>query len=180
MNAIEEHCFVVQQLNIEVIKEICLIIKQALLNGNKILLMGNGGSAADCQHLAAEFVGRFKKERRGLPAVALTTDSSVITAIANDYGYDSIFERQLESLMVPGDVVVGITTSGNSANVIRGLKYARAQGAKTIAFTGDTGGDAINNVDICLTVPSKNTARIQECHILVGHIICEGIDGAFD
>jgi len=155
------------------------IIVNALQNGNKILLCGNGGSAADAQHIAAELTGRYKTERRGLPGIALTTDTSALTAIGNDYGYDRIFDRQVESLACDGDVVIGISTSGNSANVINALNVAKEMGCQTIGFSGRDGG-AMNKVcDINLIVPSDNTPRIQEIHILLGHTICQIIDNNF-
>ena len=151
-------------------------IRDCLSNGGKLLLMGNGGSAADCQHIAAELIGRFKKERKAIPALALTVDSSSLTALGNDYGFDSIFSRQVEALATPNDAVVGISTSGNSKNVILALNVARKIGCKTIGFMGNDGGDMKNCVDIGIIVPSNDTARIQEVHITVGHIICEIIE----
>jgi len=152
------------------------IVVDALKNGNKILLCGNGGSAADAQHIAAELTGRYKCERRGLPGIALTTDTSALTAIGNDYGYDRVFDRQVEALANSGDVLIGISTSGNSPNVISALKLAQEMGCKTIGLSGRTGG-AMNDVcDINLIVPSDNTPRIQEMHILLGHTICQIID----
>ncbi|MBN2368098.1 D-sedoheptulose 7-phosphate isomerase [Candidatus Woesearchaeota archaeon] len=152
-----------------------LFIK-AYETGNKIIAFGNGGSAADAQHLVGELVGRFKIERKGLPAIALTTDSSVITAIANDYGYDMIFERQLEANAVKNDIVFGISTSGNSPNIINALKRAKKLGCKTIGLTGKKGGEMAGLCDVCIVVPSDNTPRIQEAHIAIIHIICELLD----
>ena len=143
---------------------------------NKIIIFGNGGSAADAQHIVAEFIGRFQKERKSLPAIALTTDSSIITSLSNDYSYDIVFSRQCESLVLKGDVVIGISTSGNSKNVLEGIKTAKSLGAITIALLGGNGGIISNNVDIPIIVESTNTARIQEAHILVGHIICKLIE----
>ena len=155
------------------------IIVDALKNGNKILLCGNGGSAADAQHIAAELTGRYKTERRGLPGIALTTDTSALTAIGNDYGYDRVFDRQVESLASSGDVIIGISTSGNSKNVISALKLGQELGCKTVGLTGRDGG-AMNDVcDINMVVPSDNTPRIQEMHILFGHTICQIIDNNF-
>ena len=151
-------------------------IRDCLSNGGKLLLMGNGGSAADCQHIAAELIGRFKKERKAIPALALTVDSSSLTALGNDYGFDTIFSRQVEALATPDDAVVGISTSGNSKNVILALNVARKIGCKTIGFMGNDGGDMKNCVDIGIIIPSNDTARIQEVHITVGHIICEIIE----
>lgn len=153
--------------------EIC---KNSLASDGKILFMGNGGSAADAQHLAAEFVGRFEKERRGLPAIALTTDTSLLTAVGNDYGFDMIFSRQVEALARPGDVVVGISTSGNSPNVVKALTVAKEMGAVTVGLTGTKVGKMDGLCDLCIKVPSEKTARIQEAHILIGHIICALVD----
>ena len=148
-------------------------LKACLKRGGKILLMGNGGSAADSQHIAAEIVGRFKKERRGLAAIALTTDTSIITSVGNDYGYDYIFARQIESLCRPEDVVVGITTSGNSKNVVAAIEEANRLGATTIGLTGGTGGKLNDLCKFNLIMPSSDTPRIQEAHIFVGHSLCE-------
>jgi D-sedoheptulose 7-phosphate isomerase len=158
------------------IVEVGLIMAQALMDGNKILFFGNGGSAADSQHLAAEIVGRYKKERKGLPSIALTTDTSILTAVGNDYGFDVIFERQIEALCMPGDVAVGISTSGNSPNVIKGLMKAQDLGATTVAFSGKQGGKVVDIAHYSFVVPSYDTARIQECHITLGHTLCEIID----
>lgn len=144
--------------------------------GGKVLLCGNGGSAADAQHIAAEFVSRFRRERRGLPAIALTTDTSILTAIGNDYGYERVFARQVEALGQPGDVVVGISTSGASASVLAAMRAARERGMTTIGLTGATGGLLVGHVDMCLCVPSQNTARIQEVHITVAHVVCEIVE----
>ena len=140
--------------------------------GNKIIIFGNGGSAADAQHIVAEFIGRFQKERKSLPAIALTTDSSIITSLANDYSYDVVFSRQCESLVSKGDVVFGISTSGNSKNVEEGIKMAKKMGAVTIGLLGNNGGTISNIVDIPIIVESTNTARIQEVHRVIYHIIC--------
>lgn len=144
--------------------------------GGKILLCGNGGSAADAQHVAAEIVGRYVRERRGWPAIALTTDASILTALGNDYGYESIFRRQVEALAKPGDVVVGISTSGASPNVVAALEEARRIGAYTVAFTGEGGGKIADIADLSLSAPSKKTANIQEAHIVCWHIICDLIE----
>ena len=152
------------------------LITKCLVAGGKLLFFGNGGSAADAQHLAAEFVGRFVRERRGLPAIALTTDSSILTAVSNDYGFDRVFARQIEALAVPGDVAIAITTSGNSANVLEGVKTARALHLKTVGLSGKDGGTLPQLTDVTITVPSSSTARIQECHITIGHIFCELVD----
>jgi len=155
------------------------IVVEALKNGNKILLCGNGGSAADAQHIAAELTGRYKTERRGLPGIALTTDTSALTAIGNDYGYDRVFDRQVESLANSGDVIIGISTSGNSKNIINALKLGHELGCKTIGLTGRDGGSMNEVCNINLVVPSDNTPRIQEMHILFGHTICQIIDNNF-
>ncbi len=141
-------------------------------NKKKVILFGNGGSAADAQHIAAEFVGKFYLERKSLPALAFHTNTSVVTATANDYGYSKIFERQVESLVNKGDVVIGLSTSGNSPNVIKGIEKAKEFGAVTIGFTGENSSKIEEVADICLKIPSSDTPRIQEGHIIVGHIIC--------
>jgi len=149
---------------------------EVLKRGNKVLLCGNGGSAADAQHIAAELTGRYKTERRGLPGIALTTDTSALTAIGNDYGYNRVFDRQVEALANEGDLLIGISTSGNSANIISALTLAKELGCSTIGFSGRDGG-AMNEVcDVNLVVPSDDTPRIQEMHILFGHTICQIID----
>lgn len=163
----------------ECIEEIAERCKMALANGNKILFCGNGGSAADSQHLAAELVGRFQKERVSMPAIALTTDTSILTAVGNDYGYDEIFKRQVAGLGRVGDVLIGISTSGNSGNVVKAVELARTMGLHTIGFTGEGGGKMRELCDITLAIPSKVTARIQEMHILIGHIICELIEEGY-
>ncbi len=152
------------------------ILVNALKQGNKALLFGNGGSAADAQHIAAELVGRFAFDRPALPALALSVNSSCVTAIGNDYGFDRVFSRQLEALARPGDIAIGISTSGNSVNILRAMSTARKIGLKTIALTGRSGGNLRNAVDYCICVPSNETPRIQECHILVGHIISELVE----
>lgn len=154
------------------------VITACLKSGGKLLFFGNGGSAADAQHLAAEFVGRFVIERKGLPAIALTTDSSILTAVGNDYGFDQVFSRQLEALGRPGDVAIGISTSGNSPNVIDALARARKIGLTGIGLAGKDGGKMPQTADISIIVPSAVTARIQECHIAIGHIWCELVDSA--
>ena len=163
--------------DIRVVADIC---KNALNEGNKILFCGNGGSAADAQHLAAELVGRFVKERESLPAIALTTDTSILTAIANDYSYDDVFSRQVAGLGQAGDVLIGISTSGNSKNVVKATELAKQKGLKTVAFTGEGGGILGALCDAVIAVPSKTTARIQEMHILVGHIVCELVEEDYD
>ena len=158
---------------LEVAANICI---DSLKQGGKILIFGNGGSTADAQHIAAELVGRYKLERKGLSAVALSTDTSSLTAIANDYGYEHVFDRQIEALANPEDVAIAISTSGNSSNVINALQLAKNIGCKSIGLSGASGGNMNNICDVNLIIPSKDTARIQEMHILVGHIICHLID----
>ncbi len=160
----------------KLILEMAYTMVEALSQGNKIIWMGNGGSAADAQHLSAELVSRFYKERDGLPSLALHANTSVLTAIGNDYGFDHVFERQIEALARPGDVVVGISTSGNSPNVLLAIEKARDMGCLTIGLTGASGGRMADTVDLCLKVPSDDTPRIQEAHITVGHIICEIVE----
>jgi D-sedoheptulose 7-phosphate isomerase len=152
------------------------LLVNALKQGNKALLFGNGGSAADAQQIAAEFVGRFAFDRPALPALALSVNTSCVTAIGNDYGFDQVFSRQLEALARAGDIAIGISTSGNSANVLRAMSTARKMGLHTIAMTGRTGGNLRNTADYCICVPSDDTPRIQECHILIGHIISELVE----
>jgi D-sedoheptulose 7-phosphate isomerase len=155
------------------IVEAAQAVASCLRSGGKSLVFGNGGSAADAQHLAAEFVGHFILERRALPAIALTTDSSILTAVGNDYGFEQVFARQIEALGNFGDIAIGISTSGQSANVIAAMHTARKKGLKTIGFIGKDGGALVKCVDIPILVRSTNTARIQECHIIIGHLICE-------
>lgn len=155
------------------------IIVDALTNGGKILVCGNGGSAADAQHFAAEFTGRFERERPGLAAVALNTDTSALTAIGNDYGFDVVFSRQVQALGNPGDVLLGISTSGNSPNVMKAIEAAHQREMAVIALTGKGGGkmlDMVQETDLHITVPHNRTARIQELHILILHCLCEGVD----
>ncbi len=158
------------------IEKAAVQLGSCIKSGNKILFFGNGGSASDSQHLAAEFVGRYEKERRPLAAIALTTDTSILTAVTNDYGFDRVFERQIEALARPGDVAVAISTSGNSKNVLMAVAKARQMGIYVIGFTGNTGGQLKTTVDLPIVIPSKKTSRIQESHIMIGHILCECID----
>ena len=160
------------------IEKACWAITSALEKGRKVILFGNGGSAADSQHIAAEFGGRFKKERRALPALALTTNTSSITAIANDYGYEVVFARQLAAFGAAGDVAICISTSGKSQSVIKAAKLARRLKMKTIALTGCDGGNLSKLCDISIIVPSYDTPRIQESHILIGHIICDIVENS--
>ena len=164
---------------VQIISEASQIINNCILSGNKLFLFGNGGSAADAQHIAAEFTGRFVIERRPLPAIALTTDTSAITAIGNDYGYDIVFERQVEALANKGDVLIGISTSGNSPNVLKALKVGKEKGCLTVGLSGRDGGKMNALCDKNIVVPSNTTARIQEVHILIGHIFCSCVDEVF-
>jgi D-sedoheptulose 7-phosphate isomerase len=175
---IAEHLAVIEDLRAQqpVLEQIAAEMTHSILAGKKILWCGNGGSAGDAQHLAAELVGRFRRERRGLPSIALTTDTSALTSIANDYGFEQVFSRQVEALCVEGDVLVGITTSGNSPNVCAALEEGKKLGAYTVAFTGQAGGGIASIADATLRVPSKVTARIQEAHILCGHMLCDWIE----
>ncbi len=161
------------------IETACQIMVSTLMNGNKVLLAGNGGSAADAQHIAAELSGRFVKERKALPGIALTVDTSALTSIANDYGYDHVFSRQLEALAQPGDLFIGISTSGNSQGILNALETARTIGCKTLGLSGRNGGKMTGLCDLNIVVPSEITARIQEMHILIGHILCKAVDNAF-
>ena len=172
---LQESLEVKQALGSEVprIVEVAEALLAALGAGGKVLFFGNGGSAADAQHLAAELVGRFELERAPFPAVALTVNTSSLTAIANDYAFDDVFARQILALGSPRDVAVALSTSGRSPNVIRGVQAARSKGLVTVALTGQDGGALKENVDYCVCVPSTVTSRIQECHILIGHILCE-------
>jgi len=153
-----------------------MAVCDAVTNGRKVLLFGNGGSAADAQHIAAELVGRFVRERGPLPALALTVDTSVLTSIGNDYGFEQVFARQVEALGAPGDVLVAITTSGRSPNVIAACRVAQARGLRVVGLTGEAGAVLPSVSDVCIRVPSRNTARIQECHLTIGHLICEAVD----
>jgi D-sedoheptulose 7-phosphate isomerase len=159
----------------ELAEKIC----HALRSGRKVVTCGNGGSAADAQHFAAELVAHFETQRQALPAIALSTDTSVLTAIANDYDYDQIFSRQVEALVQPGDILVAISTSGNSRNVLAAVQEAKRRKAWTVGMTGGTGGKLKDAVDLCICVPSPRTAHIQECHIAIIHAICALVDQAF-
>ena len=179
---IQDHVIMMNKIQDTMIPEIekfALLCRQALEKGHTVFFMGNGGSAADCQHLAAEFVVRFKRERKGLAAIALTTDTSILTAAGNDFGFETVFARQIEALAGKGDVVVGISTSGNSPNVIKGIQTAQKVGAFTVGMTGEKGGRMAELCNVCLKVPSDITARIQEGHITIGHIVCDLIDEVF-
>ncbi len=160
------------------IADMAALLADSFRNGNKLLVMGNGGSAADAQHFAAEMVGRFKLERKALPAVALSTDTSILTAIGNDYGFDVVFRRQVEALAASGDVVVGISTSGNSPNVQSALELARKRGCRTIGLLGRDGGSIKSVCDLALVIPSNDTPRIQEGHTTIIHIVCDLVEKA--
>lgn len=158
------------------IAKVSEILVASLQQGNKVMLFGNGGSAADAQHIAAELVGRFAFDRPALPALAFSVNSSCVTAIGNDYGFDQVFSRQIEALAKAGDVAVGISTSGNSPNVVKAVLTARQMGLRTVGLTGASGGTLAKSTEFCICVPSKDTPRIQECHILIGHIISELVE----
>jgi D-sedoheptulose 7-phosphate isomerase len=162
--------------NVDAVAEIVRIITEILRRGNKILIFGNGGSAADAQHIAAEFVNRFLYDRAPLPVIALTTDTSILTSISNDMDFSQVFTRQIEALGAKGDIAWGITTSGTSPNMIEGFRKATEMGMKTIALTGKDGGEVLRMADYALNVHSSSTPRIQEVHITVGHIICELVE----
>jgi D-sedoheptulose 7-phosphate isomerase len=179
VNIIKESVLVKEKLakecagDIQKIADLCI---NALKNGGKIIFCGNGGSAADSQHLATELVVRFKKNRKAIPAISLTANTSALTAIGNDYGYDKVFSRQLEALANKKDVLIAISTSGKAKNVVETVKKAKEIGVKTIALTGEAGKEFAKSCDLSVMVPSLNTARIQESHILIGHILCEIIE----
>jgi len=162
--------------NTEMLAQVAEVLLQAFHKGRTVFFFGNGGSAADAQHLAAEFVNRFRLDRRALPALALNVDTSVLTSIANDFGFDRVFARQIEAFGRPDDVAVGLSTSGASPNVIEGIRLARKQGLVTVGFSGGDGGALLRETDHCLVVPSKTTARIQELHIIAGHAICDIVE----
>lgn len=161
------------------IEKACRVMTETIQKGNKVLIAGNGGSAADAQHIAAELSGRFVKHRKALPGIALTTDTSALTAIANDYGYEYVFARQVEALAQPGDLFIGISTSGNSEVVLKAFDTAREMGCNTLGLSGRDGGKMNGLCDLNIIVPSEITARIQEMHILIGHILCQAVDDLF-
>lgn len=178
-NSINDHRKTIDSIETDLVLELqkaAKIIHSSLKQGNKLIFFGNGGSASDAQHISAEFIGRFLKERRPLSSIALNTDTSAITAISNDYGFEQLFARQIKGLAKQGDVLIGISTSGNSANVINGLKLTKDLNLKSIGLLGKDGGEARKYCDIALIINSEVTARIQEGHILIGHILCELID----
>src|SRR5947207_6654169 len=164
------------QENKELIAQTAETIAHGLRSGRKVLLFGNGGSAADSQHLAAELVGRFGPDRSPLAAISLSTDTSILTAVGNDYGYENVFARQIAGLGHPGDMAIAISTSGNSRSVLEGIDVARSKGLFTVGFTGETGGKMKDRVEVLFRVPSRQTPRIQETHALLGHILCELVD----
>jgi D-sedoheptulose 7-phosphate isomerase len=177
--SLEEHLQAVQatlQLQLVEIELAGTLIRSTLRQGHKVLLCGNGGSAADAQHIAAELVGRYERQRRAWPAIALTTDTSALTAISNDYGYEEVFARQVEALATANDVLLALSTSGTSANVLKAVQKARDIGCKTIALTGAAGEPLASACDLAVVVPAERTARVQECHITIGHLWCELID----
>jgi D-sedoheptulose 7-phosphate isomerase len=181
MKQLQEHrtlMEIVERDMVAQIAEMAVLLVDTFNRGNKLLVMGNGGSAADSQHFAAEIVSRFRMERKALPAVALSTDTSILTAIGNDYGFESVFTRQVEALAVPGDMVVGISTSGNSPNVELALALARTRGCRTIGLLGKDGGSIKNVCSLPLIVPSNDTPRIQEVHITIIHIVCDLVEKA--
>lgn len=162
---------------LEQLLEVAGVASSTIKAGHKIMLCGNGGSAADSQHIAAELIGRFEKERQSMAAIALTTDTSALTAIGNDYGYDQVFSRQVEGLGQSGDLLIGISTSGNSKNVVKAMEIAKNKGIRTVALVGDKPDGAMQLIaDYVLAVPSTNTARIQECHILMMHTLCQLVE----
>jgi D-sedoheptulose 7-phosphate isomerase len=177
--SLEEHLATIKALLESTVADIDAagnIIWEALKAGNKILLCGNGGSAADAQHIAAELVGRYEQQRRAFPAISLTTDTSALTAVSNDYGFEGVFARQVEALAVAGDVLIAISTSGKSPNIVKAADQATALGCKTIALTGCSGEPLSAHCDLAVVVPSNRTSRVQEAHITIGHLWCEMID----
>ncbi|OKP80710.1 phosphoheptose isomerase [Paenibacillus helianthi] len=179
---INEHNKMINRLDTQLISQIQLVIDftlMALRQNGSVYLIGNGGSAADCQHLAAELVGRFRINRGALSAHALTTDTSIMTALGNDYGYEEVFARQIKGFVHKSDIVYAFSTSGDSKNIVRGVQAAREIGAIIIGFTGKTGGMMNEFCDVCIQVPTTNTARIQEAHIMIGHIICEIVEKSY-
>jgi D-sedoheptulose 7-phosphate isomerase len=180
--AFADHLHTIETVRAEMlprIEAVSAVFIEAFRQGNKVLVMGNGGSAADAQHLAAELVGRFLHDRPSLPAIALTTDTSILTAVGNDYGYDAVFSRQVEGLAKVGDVAVGISTSGNSRNVLTAMEQAKALGCRTVSLGGGDGGALAGLTDHALVVPSRSTPRIQEGHILIIHTLCDLVEQSF-
>jgi D-sedoheptulose 7-phosphate isomerase len=183
LNELKDHQNTIQRLIDTLTGDIetaCEMITSTIKSGNKVLLAGNGGSAADAQHIAAELSGRFVKNRKALPGIALTVDTSALTAIANDYGYDHVFARQVEALAQPGDLFIGISTSGNSQGILNAFETATKFKCKTLGLSGRDGGKMNGICELNIVVPSDITARIQEMHILIGHILCKAVDDLFD
>jgi D-sedoheptulose 7-phosphate isomerase len=177
--SLREHLEAIQSLldsKLDEIEQAGLLIFKTLRDGNKVLICGNGGSAADAQHIAAEFLGRYEQERRSFPAIALTTDTSALTALSNDYGYEQVFARQVQGLAVAGDLLIAISTSGKSPNVIRAAEEAKGRGCKVIGLTGCNGEPLATHCDIAIVVPASRTSRVQEAHITIGHLWCEMVD----
>lgn len=182
LDSFEEHIELSKEIKLKYTEKISLIsdlIYETIINNNSIFWCGNGGSASDAQHIAAEFVGRYSKNRKPLNSISLNTDTSVLTCIANDFGYENIFVRQLEAISKKNDLLICFSTSGNSSNILNAIKYAKKNNLKIITFLGKTGGDCVGFTDYELLVPSNTTARIQEMHITIAHIICEIIDEKF-
>jgi D-sedoheptulose 7-phosphate isomerase len=178
-SSLREHMDAIQSLldsKFDEIEQTGLLICKTLREGNKVLICGNGGSAADAQHIAAELVGRYEQHRRSFPAIALTTDTSALTALSNDYGYEQVFARQIQGLAAAGDVLIAISTSGKSPNIINAAEEARGRGCKVIGLTGCTGEPLATHCDIAIVVPSSRTSRVQEAHITIGHLWCEMVD----
>jgi len=179
--SLEEHLETIQSLldsKLHQIERTGKLICQTLAAGNKILLCGNGGSAADAQHIAAELVGRYEEQRRAFPAIALTTDTSALTALSNDYGYEQVFARQVSGLATKGDLLIAISTSGRSNNIVKAVEQAKRIGCQTLALTGCSGEPLASLCDFALVIPSERTARVQEAHITIGHLWCEMVDRA--
>ena len=179
---LKDHQNIIQKVIDKLVPDLekaCQLMTDTIQKGNKVLIAGNGGSAADAQHIAAELSGRFVKHRKALPGIALTTDTSALTAIANDYGYEYVFARQIEALAQPGDLFIGISTSGNSEVVLKAFDTAREMGCNTLGLSGRDGGKMNGLCDLNIIVPSNITARIQEMHILIGHILCQAVDDLF-
>ncbi|MCZ4244315.1 D-sedoheptulose 7-phosphate isomerase [Pedobacter punctiformis] len=182
LNELNHHKQTIDKVIAEIIPQIeeaCKILIETINSGSKVLLAGNGGSAADAQHIAAELTGRFVKERIALPALALTVDTSALTAISNDYGYEKVFARQVEAFAKPNDLFIAISTSGNSGNILAALETAKKLGCKTIGLSGRGGGAMTGLCDVNIIIPENNTARIQEMHILIGHILCTAVDNLY-
>jgi len=182
LDELNQHRLTIEKVISSLVPQIeqgCTMITETISSGAKVLIAGNGGSAADAQHIAAELTGRFVKERKALPAIALTVDTSALTAISNDYGYEMVFQRQIEAFARPSDLFIAISTSGNSANILTALKTAKEMGCKTLGLSGRDGGLMNELCDLNIVIPVDNTARIQEMHILIGHILCNAVDNLY-